>query len=300
MNGTSGFQEVRSSTSRLPSYRLLYEQRHRFGEGSWRLLRTHDIIARSQASAQSEKRFLTPFACLHRTHDHCKRALHFFPSFTLLIQIVLTSLVFSWTAQAQTLNSLGPSCKSDTLNLAIQRWTQEEGPWCWATSAATVMDFHGETRAPCFVVNAVLRAKGSLDNGTDCCDLSDRYNFENGCLQGGRVSDVLNTFAFSFIYRPKSPEGDPLPFKTASEEFCNERPLISKIKTGGTLSHTAIVYGYAIDPSGMEQVYVHDPQDDSSEPWIIPYDVFFKSERYVHLGEYLSICNTNKNGCPVR
>ena len=35
MNGTSGFQEVRSSTSRSPiSYRFLHEQRHQFGTGS--------------------------------------------------------------------------------------------------------------------------------------------------------------------------------------------------------------------------------------------------------------------------
>jgi hypothetical protein len=238
-----------------------------------------------------------PPAILHRTHDRCKPALHFFPSFTLLIQIVLTSLGFSWTAQAQSPNSLGPSCTEDTLTLSIQRWTQEEGPWCWATSAAIVMDFHGETRAPCFVVDAVLRAKRSLPNGVDCCDPGDRYNFGSGCIQAGRVSDVLNTFAFSFNY--KNLAGEPLLFKTVSEEFCNNRPLISRIQTDATFAHTAIVYGYAIDPSGTAQVYVHDTNDDSSEPWIVPYDVFFQSNRYVHLGEYLSICNKNNQDCPV-
>jgi hypothetical protein len=30
MNGTSGFQEVRSSTSQLQSYRFLHEQGHQF------------------------------------------------------------------------------------------------------------------------------------------------------------------------------------------------------------------------------------------------------------------------------
>lgn len=38
MNGTSGFQEVRSSTSRLQSYRFLDEQRHQFVTRSWQLL----------------------------------------------------------------------------------------------------------------------------------------------------------------------------------------------------------------------------------------------------------------------
>ena len=58
MNGTSGFQEVRSSTSRSPSYRyrFLHDQRHRFGTGAWTLLRTHELTARSAGiSTRREK-----------------------------------------------------------------------------------------------------------------------------------------------------------------------------------------------------------------------------------------------------
>jgi filamentous hemagglutinin family protein len=43
MNGTSGFQEVRSSTSRSPSYRFLHEQRHQFVTGAWYLLHTKEL-----------------------------------------------------------------------------------------------------------------------------------------------------------------------------------------------------------------------------------------------------------------
>jgi len=43
MNGTSGFREVRSSTSRSPTNRLLREQRHLFGTGSWPLLATEEL-----------------------------------------------------------------------------------------------------------------------------------------------------------------------------------------------------------------------------------------------------------------
>ena len=35
MHGTSGFQGIRSTTSRSPSYRFLHEQRHQYGEGCW-------------------------------------------------------------------------------------------------------------------------------------------------------------------------------------------------------------------------------------------------------------------------
>jgi hypothetical protein len=43
MNGTSGFQEVRSSASRSPSNRFLHEQRHRFGTGSWQLFPNEEL-----------------------------------------------------------------------------------------------------------------------------------------------------------------------------------------------------------------------------------------------------------------
>jgi hypothetical protein len=43
MNGTSGFQEVRPSTSRSPSYRFLHKQQCRFGTGAWYLFRTKEL-----------------------------------------------------------------------------------------------------------------------------------------------------------------------------------------------------------------------------------------------------------------
>ncbi len=47
MSGTSGFQEVRSSTSRSPAYRLLHEQQPQFGTGCWPLLSIHNLITLS-------------------------------------------------------------------------------------------------------------------------------------------------------------------------------------------------------------------------------------------------------------
>ena len=47
MNGTSGFQEVRSSIFRSSSSHFLHEQRHQCGAGAWHLLRTHNLIALS-------------------------------------------------------------------------------------------------------------------------------------------------------------------------------------------------------------------------------------------------------------
>ena len=57
MNGTSGLLEVRSSTSRLPSYRFLHEQRHQSGKGSWRLLPTK-LLPRMVPQIRMKNRFL--------------------------------------------------------------------------------------------------------------------------------------------------------------------------------------------------------------------------------------------------
>ena len=48
MNGTSGFQEVRSLTSRSPSSRFQHEQWHQFRTGALHPFHTHDLIARSR------------------------------------------------------------------------------------------------------------------------------------------------------------------------------------------------------------------------------------------------------------
>jgi hypothetical protein len=56
MNGTSGFQEMRSSISRSSTNRFLDEQQHQFGTGFWQLLRTHDRIDLSIGiSTESDK-----------------------------------------------------------------------------------------------------------------------------------------------------------------------------------------------------------------------------------------------------
>jgi len=55
MNGTSGFQEVQSSTSRSPSYQFLHEQQHLFGTGAWHPLRTHNLIALSTGISSKQE-----------------------------------------------------------------------------------------------------------------------------------------------------------------------------------------------------------------------------------------------------
>ena len=61
MNGTSGFREVRSSSFRSSTNRLLREQQPQFGTGAWHLFRTTISPLSLLVSASSEKRFLTLF-----------------------------------------------------------------------------------------------------------------------------------------------------------------------------------------------------------------------------------------------
>ena len=210
-----------------------------------------------------------------------------------------TTLLLVPYAFAQTPPPLGSSCQQQDLHkLGINRWVQEEGPWCWATTAGMVMDFHKKTYAPCFIVAAILKENGTIPSNADCCLDTNMPSLESGCIEGGKVSQALSSFGFHLKKRWLSNERAPLSFENVSEELCNERPFISLIKGTGTLNHTVVVYGYAIDPSGTPQVYVHDPQDNSSKPWIVPYDVFFESDDYHHLLDYLSICDSEKTNCP--
>lgn len=197
--------------------------------------------------------------------------------------------------------SLGTSCKDFALELPIFRWTQEEGPWCWATAAATVMAFHGVTYAPCFVVDAVFRDEQQLPNGVDCCDKAQRIIWQNGCLRPGRAGAAFHSFRFDYEYRPTNESTPPMTYSEVTEELCNDRPFISTLQTPESITaHTATVYGYVVDAQGENQLYVHDPQDDSPTPWIVPYKEFFVSNPYyTHIGDYISICDTTQGNCQV-
>lgn len=196
--------------------------------------------------------------------------------------------------------SVGKSCKGDSLELKINRWTQGDTPWCWATSAATVMSYLGTANAPCFVVDAVLRDRGELQMGIDCCDEATRDDFASGCLQSGTAGEAFLSFRFHFKYRLVAGSTKPMKFEEVTEELCNDRPFISKMKSSGSsVGHIATVYGYVIDPASTGQVAVHDPEDDNPVPWYVPYDKWFHSKVYGHIGDYLSICDLNRANCPV-
>jgi hypothetical protein len=88
MNGTSGFQEVRSSIFRSPSSRPLHEQRHQCETGSWHVLRAKELL-RTGPQVRTENSFLLStsisiHSCVHIRSIHIDESVH---PFTLPEQI---------------------------------------------------------------------------------------------------------------------------------------------------------------------------------------------------------------------
>ena len=88
MNGTSGFQEVRSSIFRSPSSRSLHEQRHQCEAGSWHVLRAKELL-RTGPQVRTENSFplstsISTHSCLHIRSIHIDESVH---PFTLLEHI---------------------------------------------------------------------------------------------------------------------------------------------------------------------------------------------------------------------
>jgi hypothetical protein len=67
MNGTSGFQEVRSSISRSPAHRLLRKQQAKSGKFSWRFLSTKELL---QMALQVRVPISFPFSCTIDSHGN--------------------------------------------------------------------------------------------------------------------------------------------------------------------------------------------------------------------------------------
>ena len=73
MNGTSSFQEVRSSSSPSPSYPLLQEQRRQFETESRQLLHAYDLIARSKGISAKRKNVRDTSSCFQTFTSKIRR-----------------------------------------------------------------------------------------------------------------------------------------------------------------------------------------------------------------------------------
>jgi len=97
MNGPSGFEEVRSSISRLPSYRLLHEQQPRFGTGSWSFLLTHHLMALSAGISTKRENVRDTFSFSLKIPLNQKTKQHFICCLLLCLAASLSLLMTDYT-----------------------------------------------------------------------------------------------------------------------------------------------------------------------------------------------------------
>jgi len=224
MKGTSGFQAVRFSSSRSPSYRyrFLHEQRHQFGVGAWHLLRTHNLIALSTGiSTKREKVPDTIFMPL----------LIFFAFAALVLPGCIHINVIEGSGDSrsngvqaiyqdpmspgQSIEPISndphlipaalPGCNECQLGLINH--PQQTGSWCWAASTRTVTEFiHNRTHYDndqCDLVNTVFekdvrdankeRTSPTAANVIDCCKakrpLTEAEVTAEGASESRRICD---------------------------------------------------------------------------------------------------------------
>ncbi|MBX3330597.1 MAG: hypothetical protein KF722_09365 [Nitrospira sp.] len=209
----------------------------------------------------------------------------------IAFEAIATLLVLPVSAQPS--SPLGSSCQGNPYRkLSIEKWSQGDTPWCWATTAAIAMHYHGEPLVPCKVVTKEV---GGTEN---CCDSV--LTPDSQCLIGGRVSDALKHFNFTSDYKSlaNSDLAEELSFSRISEQLCSNGPFISQIE-GPSTFHAIVVYGYAVfddldDPHRL-QVSVHDPQEEW--PPFVTYDFFLDIDAFSHTGRYYSICKQGRRNC---
>jgi len=298
MKGTSGFQEVRSSTSRSPAYRLLQEQQHQFGTSSWHFLHTHDLIARStgistkhetvpdtvfmpQTSAQSKKRFLTLFSCSY-----------------LLFFVVVASV---FTCIGGGVLFAADDCTSTSGLLDIKPVPQLEDIWCFVASANAVINHLGVSDPQSTSNPQAPYAQCRLYNiaktpGIDCCSVTHPTGIAQ-CKQLGWPDDVFDNLTPKISYTP----GGARSWDQVKAQICpavgHGQPFIYAALPYQGIPHTYTAKGFNQNgPNGQHVLYVDSHGSLGSNPIggsIVDYDCYYQATCpnafYSHVGDYYDI-----------
>lgn len=267
MNGTSGFQEVRSSTSRSSTNRLLDEQRHQFGNGSWHFLR--------MSGSQN---------CIE-VHPLLKEIVKFFVSFFIF------GFIVSLSVQALAV------CPNYQVVSPLEEQKQEEVDWCTFAATRVVTSHYGLTKSQCQLVGDVV--------GQDCCtNTGNPACHPDPPLW---PHDVFNSSTVHFSYTPYIVSASALPWSKILDEICgHNRPLLAVATTTMLYEahtpnwHAVVVEGYRLEATGEQKVRVFDPQEDlcdsstcsDQNPRFLNYDYFFLSE-VTHHTDYVDIAPTS-------
>ena len=145
-------------------------------------------------------------------------------------------------------HQLGPSCKSNYMNLLISEIPQKFGTsWCWAATAQNVMDFHGTKIEQCELV-ANVYSQLYPDKKTCCGEtVTECWG------RGGFPEWVFDGFRFSSL--PPKTYNKNLTWENATEEICQNRPFISSLDMFGGDKHSVVITGYSV----RRGVRIYDP-----------------------------------------
>jgi len=166
-------------------------------------------------------------------------------------------------ANAHSQDQLGPSCKSNYMNLPIAEIPESFGTsWCWAATAQNVMDFHGQKTQQCQLVAKVY----SYVDDIPCCGETVTECWGNA----GRPEWVFNDFQFSYLN--KTVRNKILTWEDATEEICQNRPFISSIDFDSGDRHSVVVTGYSV----TKGVRIYDPLQKNT--FWEPYADFFEGQ----------------------
>lgn len=121
----------------------------------------------------------------------------------------------------------------------VEAIKQDTPYWCWATSAQTIMKFHGKSFDQCKIVTDVKHGGQDFNGSPICCENPGRID----CLQNGWPENALDKFNFSFgtwSYITPNPGIPPSPKQVASQ-ICDNGPFIYIVTYPGGGGHSFTV-----------------------------------------------------------
>jgi hypothetical protein len=293
MNGTSGFQEVRSSTSdhhqigSCTSNGLNSEQ----VPGAFSFLTISSLAPR--APIQNKKRFTFENTGTNSMNRRC-----------LALYILLTFSIFNSTADELVWGA--SECNPTWGLLDIAPVVQKGEVWCWAASANAVLNFHGvidpqSTSTPPLYSQCRLYNIAKIP-GTDCCSLANP-NDDARCNSTGWPEEVFDNLDPIVTFRP----GGALLWHQVKGQLCPNgalgKPFIYAAHPyqSGAIPHTYVAKGFNEDGEDSQQVgqrviFVDSHQSMGPFPYgasFVDYECYYQgiceTTTYIHDGGYYDI-----------
>jgi hypothetical protein len=177
-----------------------------------------------------------------------------------------------------------PVCKTN--GNVVEVIKQETPQWCWATSAQTVMKFHGKSFEQCGIVTDVKVGGQPGPNGLPiCCEDPDRID----CLKNGWPENALEKFQFDFKTWLYSTWG-PLTAEQVAGQICDNGPFIYIIRYPGGGGHAFTVRNIQkVGSQTMVDIFDHISGNFKAIPYQKFIDGWWNAAQYIHDSDIVQI-----------